>query len=522
MPKIPYAPLANSEPRAFTQNRQSAAGATPDAFGAGMGKGLEVLGAHGVHASQQLLEVAEDIKRRDDERAARDALTAYSIAQREILYGTPDKPGYYGLKGQMAVDAHSATAKQLSDAREKLGKNLNSESLRMYEYASQSQLQTNLEGTTRYAVDQRNDADMASYVSFYEESKNLAAANPYDPDNIAQTRQNAEIMMEKIARLKGITDPVTLQTMKDDADTEVLMSAMESIIQRDDVASATEFYKQYQKDINGKVQIKIEKKLEVAAKAERIDREHQAVLARQEHEMQMQANSDAIFAAVVGGDADAGKKIREADIKPAEKRAYWAMLESITKAGGADKIKTDGPTFRELYRRIHLPDGDPAKLTDETELNAFVINGQLAAGGDNSIVTLRQEIQSLRGSPEGKAEAERLKALYDYAERRMTMPQIPGVAMSADPKGGEIYLAWRAEVDRRLAEGKKNGLTLDQMLDPKGEHYVGWDIETKVRPMDVFLNDLLGASGSTSVSPGTGAVTPTVAPVNAPAVPQGL
>lgn len=107
--------------------------ATPDAFGAGAGRGLERLG-QGV---MSVADAANRVRQLDDQARAKEADDAYSDWLRERMYG---EGGFLTLEGRNAVDAREAFEKEAGAQRMAFGKGLTPGAARAYERASQARM----------------------------------------------------------------------------------------------------------------------------------------------------------------------------------------------------------------------------------------------------------------------------------------------------------------------------------------------------------------------------------------------
>jgi len=151
-----------------------------------------------------------------------------------------------------------------------------------------------------------------------------------------------------------------------------------------------------------------------------------------------------------------------------------------------EEAKVDPVTFNELFARINLPDGDPNKLLNENELNAFVGRGL----DYQSINQLRNEIQGTR-TIEGKRASDLKKSVMDEARRQLI--KIDPITKQADPDGSTSFQAFTSfflnEYDRLIREGK----TPEQLTDPNSKDYLGKEIfKYKKTPMEIIRSRVRG------------------------------
>jgi GH24 family phage-related lysozyme (muramidase) len=160
--------------------------------------------------------------------------------------------------------------------------------------------------------------------------------------------------------------------------------------------------------------------------------------------------------------------------------------EYETRGGSTKTDHTYGPGFYDLYRRVHLPQGDPDRITDPNQLYAHVgPAGDLTVGG---VDKLRSEID-LRRSPDGVAESEMRAQFLKNARAQITGTD-EGLHIR-DPKGDELYLKFMAQAWPLYDKERKAGKSPAQLLDPDSPDYVGKVIGNFKRPMDQWFNDTI-------------------------------
>lgn len=144
------------------------------------------------------------------------------------------------------------------------------------------------------------------------------------------------------------------------------------------------------------------------------------------------------------------------------KKQFIQMLNS-----NLSPIDRDDPVvFQSLFDRAHLPDGDPNKLTDENELNAYLGKGLSL----NSLKNLRKEVL-LKGTRSGETEANLKKSFVDLARGALVKTN-PYLGIK-DPVGEANYQAFSSEFFDEYEKQRKKGKTPQELLSPTSKDYLG-------------------------------------------------
>lgn len=179
------------------------------------------------------------------------------------------------------------------------------------------------------------------------------------------------------------------------------------------------------------------------------------------------------------------------------REAKERMVEQLERVRGTDTKaeKTYGDGFYDLYRRVHLPDSDPQRITDPGELYGHVgPNGDLTVAGVDKLVA---EINGKK-TPEGEAEGEIKKQFLANARAQITGTD-EGLHIR-DPKGDELYLKFLAQALPLYDAGRKSGKSASQLLNPDSPDYIGSIIKNFKRPMDQWVADTVHDNPSTGTT----------------------
>lgn len=194
--------------------------------------------------------------------------------------------------------------------------------------------------------------------------------------------------------------------------------------------------------------------------------------------------NDFIKQAVKDPSSVTADSIASSNMKPETK---IAMIGKVNE-GFFDKPQPTNPQlFLSLFDRIHLPDGNPNKITDQDALNQFVGKGLSLP----DLHTLRSEV-SQKDTVAGQVEQKLFDGMLNTVKASLTKatPDKPWV----DPAGQtnfQHFLSWvLPEYRRQRAAGK----TPQELLDPNSKEYLGKPASQLVRQPAQIVSDLMRAN----------------------------
>jgi hypothetical protein len=166
-----------------------------------------------------------------------------------------------------------------------------------------------------------------------------------------------------------------------------------------------------------------------------------------------------------------------------DKSALIGIVERLTeKPEGAATPKTNPELFTALFNRIHLPDGDPRKITDENVLNQFVNNGLTY----DSYNQLRGEVSGRR-TADDRVEGQQKQAFINMVKSSLTATNpLYGIR---DPKGEEIYGRWLQQFLSNYDKAIRAGANPEELLNENGPFDLGW--KRLKRPPTAMMQDLM-------------------------------
>lgn len=313
--------------------------ATPEAFGADIGRGLQQLGA-GV---DKVGDAVAQVKHIEDVTRAKDADNNYSNWARERMYGDG---GFMTLQGKAAVDGRAAFEKEAEEKRKEFGQGLTPGAAFSYERASQARTQSIFQSSVVHTASERkswfNDSSTARVKTFADD----ALVNFSDPAKVNKSLAAGILEIREQGKLQGWdTDTQNLR------ETEYVSGVRKNItlrIAQTDPIAADKYMKDNAGQMTGAHQYELQTGLKTEIKQEQSKR----------------ATSDFFAQSQPGGNDPAFSMIaRHEGFRSAP---YWDVnhlrtgygSDTVTRADGsvatvdASSTVTEADAARDLKRRI--------------------------------------------------------------------------------------------------------------------------------------------------------------------------
>jgi hypothetical protein len=144
-----------------------------------------------------------------------------------------------------------------------------------------------------------------------------------------------------------------------------------------------------------------------------------------------------------------------------------------------------GTGFYDAFKSIHAPSTDPGRITDITQLQARVgPKGDLTMAGYDK---LSKELAG-KNTPDGEAEGMMKKQFLANAKGQITgSDEANGFK---DPRGDELFLKFMAHALPAYEQGKAQGKSAIQLLNPDSPDYIGKGIPSFKRPLNERIADM--------------------------------
>lgn len=170
----------------------------------------------------------------------------------------------------------------------------------------------------------------------------------------------------------------------------------------------------------------------------------------------------------------------------------------LMKTKNADRAAHSDPyVFRDVFSRVHLPAGDPKRITDENELNQYFIKGQISLP---DLKSLRGEITD-KGTIEGDVNSTLKKNFTDMAFNSIAKPD--PTTKIADPEGAKNYQRWLSGMLPRYQKAIAAGKNPADLFNPDNPEYLGKDIPQFQRSLDQIIKSQIEGRKSNNAPPNT-------------------
>lgn len=175
------------------------------------------------------------------------------------------------------------------------------------------------------------------------------------------------------------------------------------------------------------------------------------------------------------------------------KEQFIQMIKRQADESNDKKIKTDSSTYINLWDRVHLPDGDPNKITNENDLNSYMGRGLTV----ENINTLRSEMLGKKTAA-GQAEGDLKKGFTDIAKGKLSKSNpLTGIR---DPVGDEQYQKFLSNFSSDYSKKRQEGKSAQELLNPDSPDYMGKSITQYVRSNQQIMKDLVKSQAKVAPS----------------------
>jgi hypothetical protein len=175
---------------------------------------------------------------------------------------------------------------------------------------------------------------------------------------------------------------------------------------------------------------------------------------------------------------------RFAQIDPDGAQTFINVLHTRANEAQNAPQRTNPVVMKNLFNRIHLPDGHPMKIVDPLPIHQAYIKGAGLSWED--MKHLEKEVfDSL--TPEGSKFGQDKKRFFDAIEKKVV--QYDAFQVLTDPTAPERFMWFQQDVENRVAQYRKEGKDPRLLFDRNSKEYMGTDqalAEYRKDPLEVM------------------------------------
>ena len=262
MPTVPQAaPTVQSRP--IDPGFQNASAATLDVFGGQNAAGLDQTGRRIAAAGDELHRLALKSMMEDNEREAKKLDVELSSALRSINYGdgTAQNPGYFGLKGEAALQGYEGAQKAVREAQKKLLDGAKNDRVKeMFGEVSARRLETELNTMARFVGQERVRAADTVSEARLSEAANDAARAWNNPQIIQRSVALAVNEVKDMAQRNGWGPEVEAAKTRE-AISVIATGAAKAALAVEATGAAQRIFKQYEGSFSPEARASISKQI---------------------------------------------------------------------------------------------------------------------------------------------------------------------------------------------------------------------------------------------------------------------
>lgn len=425
---------------------------TPDDFGASTGRSLEQVG-------RSVNQLGNQLQRQQEQDEINEITTAMASAQAEATVQLDDQITRGTVDSEKFIDGLDQKFGDLSG-------NYSTRAAQEYFNQSTGKLKNHfIVSAARASSEQAGNKAKASFV-------------------VASNKQQAALMNDPSAF------QLSLQTMEDGLNARVATGSLAAAdAEKLKIATSREYAKSairgwsklnpedakaqineglWDDYLDGDSKKQMMGEAEMGVNARLVEQERTKAAAEKARVEAERKTMNDLFPAIARNELPADKIIDNPNLDAVTKNQMLGWSKEY--ATNSETMRTNPKVFNELFARIHLPPGDPRKITDEKQLNPIVGKG-LDLDGLNK---LRNEIQG-DNTEEGKARSALKASMLNSARSKLVKKDAWG---NTDFNGEENYQRFLLQQEADYQAGKAKGLTDQELFNPDSKDYIGKSINS--------------------------------------------
>lgn len=187
-------------------------------------------------------------------------------------------------------------------------------------------------------------------------------------------------------------------------------------------------------------------------------------------------------------------EVRTSDLDYQNKEHMLSAINAVSRG----EMATDPEVFNTLFQRVHLPPGDPNRLSDDADLLPYVGKGL-------SMESLNQLRGELRGknTPDGANLSDMKKNFFTMAKGQIDSSSF----ITNDPIGKAKFYGFQTAVLSKIDAVQRSGGDVNELFDPASKNYLGKLIQNYQRSPQQQIQDYSNYMSNTAAA--TNPATPT-------------
>lgn len=416
--------------------------------------------AAGVNIAQAAAGLADTVEKHalafqglQNEAAARDANNAFGA---DVSKAWED---YRSLQGKNAVDSYPAFQSQIAGLRAKyLGQMGNPETYKMFDQAAAPYMRYMLDGGARYAGDQNRAWIAASHKATEIQAVNNAVLNRNDPRMIEAQLASGIDSVEQQGKQAGLDDGA-ISALKEAYRSDGYRKVISAIAI--DSPKSAQAYLNNLKDqraddgaplIGGEQLDAAQKTIDQSVRAAQAQAEHNVVMADKAQRDNDRKVTTQLFDGIQAGTITKDN-IMASDLPAFGQNSKEQLIAALTRETKPDPIsQVSHETSSALFEQIHLPDGDPKKITSIDQLYPAFIDGKM---NRTDFDWVRKEFSEAQ-QPDGSQLGQKMRGFLDAVKPTIMKSTALGALVNPESSMQFYYLqqAVADKVSRARAAGK--------------------------------------------------------------------
>ncbi|TXG77624.1 hypothetical protein E6Q11_02525 [Candidatus Dojkabacteria bacterium] len=381
--------------------------------------------------------------------------------------------------------------KQFDEYMAPIGESATTRAGRMYFAQRQAELRSHFFKSTM--IGQAHLAGEKAKTDYIGSLNSASTTLVNDPSSFEMVKNNHNMSVDELVKTSGLSSEQALK-LKQSGQEALAKSAAQGWINLDPhYAKKAIADGQFDAYFSGPVKAQMLARADQGIRAEEIEterrlRQEQRILEEKREVVRKNfldklANNTLTAKDIVGAEGDI-----LAATGGGSQASFLAMLKADVRQKGS--TKTDPVTLTSIYEQINLPDGDPKKIYDPSQLDQFFISGKLAKA---DYMRLRKEVTD----PQKREK----KNILDVVKKKLTNSN--PLTKIKDPIGDQLFQQYQADFQEEYEKQRSEGKTPGDLLNPNSPDYIVNKVPIPVRSGTQVLRDLVRSN-----RPATGATIP--------------